>query len=240
MLVFHVVIILEGGDYMIFYRMYVPLLPVIFLLLGPATEVLLKLSGLENKPMEGTIVAVFHILLVIFISLPWWPFSESIADSADAYEHRLGKHYRTYKTFDRFTDDDIRLGKWLKQNAHPGTYLAVGLAGAIPYYSELKTIDVLGVTDAHIAHSKLKKDERPSSSVKPKKGGPKLMAPLAAHEKSDWHYIIRKEPDVIIVNTARYDLLSRAGYSEFRIPGLNRRYWAKTDLWPETPRKALP
>ena len=46
--------------------------------------------------------------------------------------------------------------------------------------------------------------------------------------------------DIIVVNDARFDLLSRAGYREYRTPVLNRRYWAKTDLWPQkTPRKPI-
>jgi len=33
------------------------------------------------------------------------------------------------------------------------TYIAVDCVGAIPYYSELRTLDRLGLTDAHVAHS---------------------------------------------------------------------------------------
>ena len=31
-------------------------------------------------------------------------------------------------------------------------YLATGCVGAIPYYSNIRTLDVLGLTDAHVAH----------------------------------------------------------------------------------------
>ncbi len=39
-------------------------------------------------------------------------------------------------------------------NAQPGDSLACGDAGALPYYSGLRTIDILGLNDSHIAHLK--------------------------------------------------------------------------------------
>ncbi len=43
------------------------------------------------------------------------------------------------------------------------TYLAMLCVGAIPYYSDLRTLDILGLTDAHVAHS-------------PSVGGDRVMA----------------------------------------------------------------
>jgi arabinofuranosyltransferase len=42
------------------------------------------------------------------------------------------------------------IGKWFKANAKPDDSIAVIPAGAIPYYSELKTIDMLGLNDVTI------------------------------------------------------------------------------------------
>jgi len=50
------------------------------------------------------------------------------------------------------TQGHIALGKHLAQIAPPGASLAIQDAGAVPYYSKLPTIDIVGLNDAHIAH----------------------------------------------------------------------------------------
>ena len=47
--------------------------------------------------------------------------------------------------------DCITIGKWFKKIALPGESIAVGTAGAIPYYSGLPCIDTLGLNDRYIA-----------------------------------------------------------------------------------------
>ena len=44
-----------------------------------------------------------------------------------------------------------RMGQWLARHAAPGESIAVAPAGAIPYYSGLKTLDMLGINDADLA-----------------------------------------------------------------------------------------
>lgn len=63
--------------------------------------------------------------------------------------------------------------------------VAVDAAGALPYYSELPSIDMLGLTDKHIAH-------HPPESL----GRGKL-----AHELGDGAYVLSRQPDLVIFNT---------------------------------------
>jgi hypothetical protein len=55
----------------------------------------------------------------------------------------------------RGSDESLRiwreLGWWMADNAAPGETIAAMSAGAIAYYSEHTTIDMLGLTDRHIA-----------------------------------------------------------------------------------------
>ncbi len=74
-------------------------------------------------------------------------------------------------------------GLFLKQNAPPESLLAINTAGIIPYYSKLKTVDMLGLTDKYIARS----------DVENFGAGP------AGHEKGDGLYILGKEPDLIVM-----------------------------------------
>ena len=72
-------------------------------------------------------------------------------------------------------------GRWLHSIARPGETLAVFSAGATPYYSKLYTIDMLGLTDLHIAHL-------PG----------RLGHAIAGHEKYDSDYIIARKPTYIV------------------------------------------
>ena len=65
--------------------------------------------------------------------------------------------------------------------------MAVDAAGALPYFSELPAIDMLGLNDRHIAR------HRPKSF-----GRGKL-----AHELGDGNYVMRRAPDLIAFHTAR-------------------------------------
>ena len=49
-----------------------------------------------------------------------------------------------------YTVEGERLGTWLAANAVPGDTLATTASGAIPYFSRLPTLDVLGLNDARV------------------------------------------------------------------------------------------
>ena len=53
----------------------------------------------------------------------------------------------------RYSDQWTLAGRWFADHAPADASLAITAAGAIPYYSGLTTIDVLGLTDEWIAHS---------------------------------------------------------------------------------------
>jgi arabinofuranosyltransferase len=60
--------------------------------------------------------------------------------------------------------------------------VAVDAAGAIPYYSQLRSLDMLGLNDAHIAR------QRP----------PEFGRGTQGHELGDGDYILARRPDIII------------------------------------------
>ncbi len=79
----------------------------------------------------------------------------------------------------------VEQGKWLKEHASPDDTLATPMAGALAYYSGLRTYDMLGLTDAHIAHVNM-----------PEMG----RFYLAGHEKYDPVYILSKRPTYVWVS----------------------------------------
>ena len=89
--------------------------------------------------------------------------------------------------FDRLRDVSLlnrswtAVGHWLESHTPAGAIVAVGAAGRIPYYSGRRTIDILGLTDLHIAHLEM-----------PPGGG------IPGHEKSDPGYVLSRRPDYIV------------------------------------------
>lgn len=79
---------------------------------------------------------------------------------------------------DRY-DSWIELGAFLGQN-FPGALLAAEAVGKTPYFSRLRTIDMYGLCDAHIA--KL----------------PPVREASPGHEKSDPAYVLSRKPDLIV------------------------------------------
>ncbi|MGB3977300.1 MAG: hypothetical protein WBM02_08020 [bacterium] len=74
------------------------------------------------------------------------------------------------------------VGLCLAKNARPNQSIATSIIGRIPYYSKLYTFDVFGLIDPYIAHQTLEGSARGA----------------AGHEKSDWYYILSRNPDFII------------------------------------------
>src|SRR3970282_1950574 len=97
--------------------------------------------------------------------------------------------HRTDRTFFAMLAEG---GRWLARNAPPDATVACFAVGALPYYSGLTTYDLLGVTDAHIAHGPLREDE------------------MTGHGKMDWNYVLAKRP-TFVFPMGNPDL-SSAGY----------------------------
>jgi hypothetical protein len=82
--------------------------------------------------------------------------------------------YASGPKYDRW----IALGRVLAAPEHRGKLLAVDAAGKIPYYSGLRSLDMLGLTDAHIGH-------QPAASFR------------VGHSKHDPDYVLAQRPDLV-------------------------------------------
>ncbi|HPQ38735.1 MAG TPA: hypothetical protein PLV45_00050 [bacterium] len=93
----------------------------------------------------------------------------------------------------RVTDPDVfqytrelnhprtRTGLCLREHAPPNASIATSVIGRLPYYSRLYTMDVFGLIDPRVAR------------LPPVTGG----TGAAGHEKTDWEYILSREPTFI-------------------------------------------
>jgi hypothetical protein len=73
------------------------------------------------------------------------------------------------------------VGEWLHEQVPESTLVATNCAGSLPYFSQVRVVDMLGLTDAHVARS------RPDRSQ------------WLGHEKGDGAYVLRRAPDVIVL-----------------------------------------
>lgn len=154
-----VYVILVGGDSMVKFRFLLPILPTAYLLVG------------ESIGWTGSLVKNLKrsSLLVITLSI------SSVFLTVDLNRSLVEKRRE-------MVSDWIDTGKWLAANYNPDTVIAYGAIGALPYYSDLYTIDIFGLTDPHIARREVTG----------------MGKGLPGHEKADGAYVLFREPDIIL------------------------------------------
>ena len=143
-LVFSCYVVYVGGDFMDMFRFFVPILPFFFFLIQEGFRGLYSYPGPVSNRKQRMSLMVTEILLVgltLFVLV-------SPSKEANQIWHR--------KDIDSIglSRENVRLwskvGLMFKEMAKPGETLSTSAAGAIPYYSELYTIDELGLTLASI------------------------------------------------------------------------------------------
>ncbi len=159
-------VVYVGGDSLVRFRLFAPLMPVMYALVVASAAAILQAARSGRAPRrfvgEGALAVAGGALLLFTLHA-------SATDVSVPPERQA--------VFDR-----AEIGRWLRDNAPPDTLIAVIPAGAIPYESDLRTIDMLGINDEHIAHRDLD-----------------LGTFGAGHEKYDSLYVLDRRPDIIIL-----------------------------------------
>jgi hypothetical protein len=166
-----------GGDYLPGGRLIAPIVPLyIAVIVSSVAIITRRLHADHALPTWAASYSVTGFALAaMFLTLQ----STVVSNGAD-----------TWIRNDRAeTEAHVEIGKWLYANVQPGTTTAVIAAGATPYESRLPSIDMLGLSDEHIAHRALA-----------------IGGGTAGHEKYDSDYVLDRHPDIIILD---YGLKSR-------------------------------
>jgi hypothetical protein len=166
---FSAYIVAIGGDFFPLFRFFVPLVPFMAIL---AQEGLINLCQWLLRLKYPKVVKLSAITFCFFI------FMFSLTQGFLSSYNKRGQLLQGRKGS---TVRGITRGKWLRQHASPNDTLAAFAIGAISYYSELNTIDRLGITDVHIAHVKMRL----------------IGDRMPGHDKRDLSYIISREPTYI-------------------------------------------
>jgi len=155
---------LSGGDTLVQGRFIIPVLPVLFL--ASAIGALSAGEALAGADRRVVALPASGFLLAVTLLAVLYPSS-----SPNLEINR------------RSQADRLAIGRWMEANLPAGTSIAVSAAGAVPYYSRLPTLDMLGLNDEHIAHAD-------NSS---------FGSGFAGHEKFDTDYVLQRRPDVIVL-----------------------------------------
>lgn len=191
-IVYSVYIAYVGGDWSV-GRFFVPLMPFYYLLLADGLIEIyhwakkLVWGHMEERsgPLRLTYAAAGILLFSLLVGFFWASSVEGEqALFLNRFNAKLAGQART------------QMGKWLRENVPPDTVIAVDAAGQMPFYSELRTIDMFGINDLHTAH--LNREELASLGKRMGEGTP-------GHEKLDMRYIIDRRPDYIIIYGTMFD-----------------------------------
>lgn len=129
---FFIVSIWNHGDWMPEYRLLVPAIPVLALLLQ---EGLIKITQIAEANNKTKLAYSGKVLFGIVLALMLW---------------NIG-NLKVYGEGKRYTEL-VDLGVKLRQFAISSDTLLTFWAGIVPYYSGIYTTDMLGLTDEYIAH----------------------------------------------------------------------------------------
>ena len=127
-------VVLVGGDVLRMYRFFVPLYFLFYFILSESLWLL-------PFPRLFAPVALSVVTLLTF----WGPFTPG---TTELWELRANRQVeRQLVTVLGAT------GSWLNENTRPDDWIACTTIGALGYFSDRNQVDMLGLTDATIAHS---------------------------------------------------------------------------------------
>ena len=150
-------IVLTGGDHFGLFRFFVPVVALTALLVGRIADTFVASSP---RPMRAIVIGMALIVAVngYFLSSP------EVARARFEVVYARGW---------------ANTGRWCAANLPPGS-LAATVVGAIPYFCDRPTVDLLGLTDAYIARH-----------------GEIFVRGAPGHQKFATDYVLGRQPDFI-------------------------------------------
>jgi arabinofuranosyltransferase len=214
MLILGAVVFLEGGDWMREFRLLQPLTP----LAAAALAVSLQRALAERARCfpdggegRGRLAAVAGMLLLC--AYTQGNIGTPLAEWGAAW--RLQPRDVLINLEGEMTVASRDVGLWLRRVARADELVAVNHAGAVPFYSDLPTVDMAGLNDLHLA---------------------RLQG--ARHSKWDAAYVLGRKPAFIVLNTrnAPRDGVYTPGYwggetAVVQHPDFARHYRAVPKVW---------
>ena len=163
-----VFVVIVGGDGLPMFRFFVPVLGLLFVLVAWGTDSLLtKIAA--SRGLRGIAAALLALAGLYAASAAF-----------------TGPQYLYVKQDEAEVAAWSEIGRWFHDHAKPTDSIGVVPAGAVPYYSELKALDMLGLNDVTIAHTPIA-----------------LGSGQAGHEKYNTAYVLERAPTYLLIGVYR-------------------------------------
>ena len=141
-----------GGDFMALHRFLVPLLPLSALLVMPLGLAIIRRFQLITSTLLARGMTILCIVLLCLSAHRQFQQANRIGSS---------RGVDSIGWLRQFSAQCAEVGKYLAEHTPREVKLATTAAGALPYYAERYTIDLLGLNDEWIAHHVPVRGHRP-------------------------------------------------------------------------------
>lgn len=157
-------LVFVGGDGLPMHRFFVPVLGLLCLLVASGSEAMMQHLRLSAKPRVAVIVGLL------------------VACAYSARPNFTGVQHRHVQRDVQEVAAWSAIGAWFHDHADARATIGVVPAGAIPWFSGLRALDLLGLNDTTIAHTEVEMG-----------GG------TAGHEKYNVEYVLQKQPEYLLL-----------------------------------------
>jgi arabinofuranosyltransferase len=211
-----------GGDGLGFFRFFVYLVPILYLLVQDGFADLYRRASRLSFLTTGRMLNFVTLCLIVIslgVTMRQSIFPLFMPSSYRWYEPQsqlsfpgLGTDH-SYIWFDNYFVDRLAIAAmWLETHASRNAVVASTPAGSIAYHMNHKVIDMLGLNDLHIART----------------ASADLGQGRAGHEKGDGKYVLSRSPDYILMgNVAVLPYpLNKEGMAKKLVLKSERELWA--------------
>lgn len=201
---YSIYIIAVGGDHFRGARFFVPLIPWFAILMADG------LAWIYRWCIQR---AMMRLLAPVILAIGLLVFSGYALTRSMHFDYIL-----------RGQDESVwmwrELGWWMHDHANPGESIAVTGAGAIAYYSEHTTIDLLGLTEKYIARVEVEN----------------MGSGAAGHEKHAPEYVLQvRRPTYIPRMWDGYFGGEQVLRGQYKLITIQTRYGRELELWERQP-----
>jgi hypothetical protein len=158
-----------GGDFFLFGRFMIPVIPTMAILGGVGLfEVSKKIPAHQSRALAASALCL------------------ALIQTGGMYYRN---QYNDFENKKRGRADREQVANWVSRVVPENGTIAINVAGVIPYRTGLRTIDMLGLTDYHIA--RVDPDTKDADGVV-----------FVGHFKHDGEYVCDRLPDLVLTGAA--------------------------------------
>jgi len=170
-----ILISIQGGDWMIGFRYFTPIIPLLYIFSAPAAIYVYTILFKDTRSIIKNIIFWIIILLVLTLS------ALTVFNNAHILNETIASN-NIYK------DYSVKLKEYLQ----PGEYFLFYDIGAMSYYSGFNIIDSVGLVNPHIA-------SRPGCLVNSK--DEIIGSKFYYLSKFDSNYVLDRKPKIILITS---------------------------------------